>query len=266
MIAYDKIDERLQALGKNREWLALITPYSSDYIRTVLAPKSTRRTDRVMSILSDAIEKEERVQNGDTKPLPPGYSAIFLNDEELDLADKASRIAQSPSLAAFCHDVIQAEARRLLSESSLPTNVVHRIETAKDSSKHWLDLLGGVAAGSPIQSDASQEPIPVAKSYPEGCYALRVFGDSMKPKVSDHDLIVVQRWGADKGFPKKGKIVVYSDGMGATLKEFGYRKASPDEEADPMGNVPVLRSLNKAFPDVQTMEGGRIDAVFVEVL
>lgn len=33
-----------------------------------------------------------------------------------------------------------------------------------------------------------------------------------------------------------------------------------------MGNVPVLRSINKAFPEVQTLEGGKIDAEFVEVL
>jgi hypothetical protein len=58
----------------------------------------------------------------------------------------------------------------------------------------------------------------------------------------------------------------HSDGQGATLKEFGYRKAHPGEDADTFGNVPVLRSLNKEFPDVQTLEGGRIDAVLVETV
>ena len=38
------------------------------------------------------------------------------------------------------------------------------------------------------------------------------------------------------------------------------------EDADNMGNVPVLRSLNKAFKDATTMEGGKIEAVFVETL
>jgi hypothetical protein len=33
-----------------------------------------------------------------------------------------------------------------------------------------------------------------------------------------------------------------------------------------MGKVPVLRSINPEFPDVETIEGGRIVAVFVEVL
>jgi len=32
-----------------------------------------------------------------------------------------------------------------------------------------------------------------------------------------------------------------------------------------MGNIPVLRSLNPAYPEVQTLEGGKIDAVLVEV-
>lgn len=129
----------------------------------------------------------------------------------------------------------------------------------------WLDLYGGIAAGQPIDFIA-QEPIPVAKEYPEDHYAYRVFGQSMEPKIKDGSVIVVKQWGTAKGFPKKGTIVVYSDGSGITLKEFGYRKAGPDEEADTFGNVPVLRSLNKAFPDVQTMEGGRIEAIFVESL
>lgn len=129
----------------------------------------------------------------------------------------------------------------------------------------WLDLKGGVAAGKPIDA-VSEELIPVGKDYPEDHYALRVFGASMEPKIRDGSVIVVQRWQTDRGTPKKGTIVVYSDASGSTLKEFGYRKARSGEEADDMGNVRVLRSLNKASPNVQTMEGGRIDAIFVESL
>lgn len=84
--------------------------------------------------------------------------------------------------------------------------------------------------------------------------------------LPDGSTIVVKVFHPDMGTPKKGTIVVYSDGSGSTLKEFGYRKAMAGEEADKFGNVPVLRSINKAFPDVQTMEGGRIDAVLVEVI
>ena len=104
-----------------------------------------------------------------------------------------------------------------------------------------------------------------AKAYPADHYALKVCGRSMEPKIADGATIVVQRF-QDKGFPKKGTIVVYNDGHGATLKEFGYRKAKAGEEANGFGQVPVLRSLNKEFPEVQTMEGGRVDGIFQEII
>ena len=69
-----------------------------------------------------------------------------------------------------------------------------------------------------------------------------------------------------EGNDRGGTIVVWSDGTGSSLKEFGYRKAKADEEADNMGNVPVLRSLNPEFPEVMILEGGKIDAVLVDVV
>lgn len=62
MIPFEEIDIRLEKLGKDRAWLARETPYSSDYLRTVLAKNSTRRTERVQSVISDAIEREESLQ------------------------------------------------------------------------------------------------------------------------------------------------------------------------------------------------------------
>lgn len=141
----------------------------------------------------------------------------------------------------------------------------HVREIAPRVKRHWVDLLGGVAAGSPVSSDVDTAPIEVAKEYPDDHYALRVFGQSMAPKVTDGDTIIVRRW-QDQGFPKKGTLVVYNDAHGAALKEFAYRKAKPGEEGDTFNNIPVLKSLNPAFREVQTMEGGRIDAVFVELV
>ena len=129
----------------------------------------------------------------------------------------------------------------------------------------WIDLRGGVAAGAPISSHLVSEPVAVKRTWPDDHYALRVFGQSMEPRIADGSLIIVKRWPSEKGIPKKGTIVVYSDGTGSSLKEFGYRKAKAGEDADAMGNTPVLRSLNKSYPEVQTLEGGKIDAILVEV-
>ncbi|WP_052573899.1 S24 family peptidase [Haloferula sp. BvORR071] len=136
--------------------------------------------------------------------------------------------------------------------------------TAADSA-HWLDLLGGIAAGAPIAADLTPQPIRVPRAYPDGHYALKVCGRSMEPKIPDGATIIVAPF-QGKGFPKKGSLVIYNDGHGATLKELAYRKAKPGEEGNSFDQVPILKSLNPAFKDVQTMEGGRIDGVMVEVV
>lgn len=152
------------------------------------------------------------------------------------------------------------------SSAMLPFPATREAEEPEPRSKvHWIDLRGGVAAGSQISAHVIEEPIRSGKAYPDDHYALRVFGQSMEPRIPDGSTIIVQAWPSDRK-PKKGAIVVYSDGSGSTLKVFGYRKAKAGEESDDMGNVPVLRSLNPAFPDAQTMDGGKVDAVFVEVL
>lgn len=207
-----------------------------------------------MKVMLDAIEREEAAQSGTAaiqSRTPPGYSEIFLTNEEYDLADKASRLVNSPTMAAFCRDAIQAEAQRIIERSAIASHP-----------SHWIDLCGGIAAGSPISSDAPHEPIPVANAYPADCYALRVFGHSMEPKIADGSTIVVQRLAAGT-HPKQGKFVVYSDAYGLSLKKLAYRKAKAGEEANSLGKVAILESTNPDFPEVQTMDGGRIEAVFV---
>lgn len=135
---------------------------------------------------------------------------------------------------------------------------------------HWLDLHGGIAAGAPISTDLAPQPIQVPRAYPDGHYALKVFGRSMEPKIPDGATIIVAPF-QGKGLPRKGSIVIYNDGHGATLKELAYRKPKPGEDLDnestnTFNQIPILKSLNPAFKDVQTMEGGRIDGVLVEVV
>ena len=135
---------------------------------------------------------------------------------------------------------------------------------------HWLDLHGGIAAGAPISTDLTPQPIQVPRAYPDGHYALKVFGRSMEPRIPDGATIIVAPF-QGKGLPRKGTLVIYNDGHGATLKELAYRKAKPGEEndnesANNFNQIPILKSLNPAFKDVRTMEGGRIDGVLVEVV
>ena len=185
---------------------------------------------------------------------------IKTTPEENEAWSKAA-LAKGQILADWAITAIQSvyqaeqeETQRIIARSSIPPLASHP--------SHWIDLCGGIAAGSPISSDAPHEPIPVANAYPTDCYALRVFGHSMEPKIADGSTIVVQRLTAGT-HPKQGKFVVYSDAYGLSLKKLAYRKAKAGEEANSLGKVAILESTNPDFPEVQTMDGGRIEAVFV---
>jgi hypothetical protein len=139
------------------------------------------------------------------------------------------------------------------------------VEPFPETPAHWVRLVGCVAAGSQISMDAQDESLRVDRPWPEDHYALRVFGKSMAPKIKDRDLILVRRL-AEGEFPKKGQIVVYSDAHGLSLKVLAYRPARDDEQGNAFGKVPMLKSLNPAYPEVETMDGGRIEAVYVETI
>jgi hypothetical protein len=116
VIPFEEIDQRLDALKLGRKWLAEVTGRSPGSIRAALAPNAVpkQRTYLLQKALSDAIQAEESRRSS----IPPGYNEIFITDEEINLADQASRAAGSPSLAAFCHDAILEKARELLAEQS----------------------------------------------------------------------------------------------------------------------------------------------------
>jgi len=250
MIAFEEIDSRLESLGKDRAWLAAETGYSVAYIRDVLAPNSTRRTERIQLILSDPIEKEE-AQNKKTAVLPPGYSAIFLTDKELDLADQASRLIKSKSLAEFCHDVIQAEARRILfglGEGPSPPKASEPEE--KNVILFSLPFLGAVAAGEPVEAPRN-ETIPVPKKYEPGHFVVEINGRSGEPQFHDGERWIVD--GRNCFTPKSGKACIVSDESGSYLKKWNRKRG-------------VFESINPDFPDVIPGEEAKLQGYPVEKL
>ena len=115
MTSWEKLDQRLAALGKDRAWLADKTPYSLESIRNAMAPASTRRSDRMLSILSRAIEDEELAQSAAApREVRPGVFEIFQSEEQLHTADIASRIVGAASISDFCRDVIITESERII--------------------------------------------------------------------------------------------------------------------------------------------------------
>jgi SOS-response transcriptional repressor LexA len=253
----DQIKIWLKHPDRNRAWLADACRVAKITVDRWLSssidvpPKQLIRIAQLMA----APEEKPPV----SKPVE-SVLVIKTTPEENEAWSKAA-LAKGQILADWAITAIQSvyqaeqeETQHIIARSSIPPLASHP--------SHWIDLCGGIAAGSPISSDAPHEPIPVANAYPIDCYALRVFGHSMEPKIADGSTIVVQRLTAGN-HPKQGKFVVYSDAYGLSLKKLAYRKAKAGEEANSLGKVAILESTNPDFPEVQTMDGGRIEAVFV---
>lgn len=111
---WNEIDSHLASLGKDRLWLSTESGYSEASVREALAPNSKKRSTRMLAILSRVIEEAEGAQHPLVSDPVPGIFDLFLTPEALDKADRASRIVGAESLAAFCRDVIDAEADRIL--------------------------------------------------------------------------------------------------------------------------------------------------------
>jgi SOS-response transcriptional repressor LexA len=274
----DKIKAWLKNTQRSRGWLA--AQFGDTKKKTVDNWLSSNQ-DIPIGILTSIgrmMEDDRRAEDTRSREVQGGDAQIFSIQVDLDTfrtynrAAVAQRLTLEEWVIRTCDEEVTRLAKPRPSEKIVPmiaeappVNYGVRSSSGGKGRGFWIDLVGGVAAGAPISSHVVEEPVAVAKEYPEGCYALKVFGDSMARKIPDGSIVVVEPWDRART-PKKGTIVVYSDASGSTLKEFGYRKAKAGEEHDAMGNVPALRSLNPLYKEVQTMEGGRIDAGLVDVV
>jgi uncharacterized protein (DUF1778 family) len=82
VIPFDEINNRLEALGLDRKWLAQASGKKPDTIRGALAPGAPdfKRSASLQKALSDAIEKEEASHF--TKPVLPDRITIECQPEE----------------------------------------------------------------------------------------------------------------------------------------------------------------------------------------
>jgi transcriptional regulator with XRE-family HTH domain len=195
---------------------------------------------------------------------------IQLTGLEERLLNELVRMTHSKSREEYLEQALlkairESEQAPISRVDIMGPNVIAEVKGSVVPFPHTIIRRGSVAAGGKSSADVEEEDMPSSKNYPSTHYALRVLGQSMEPTIPDGSLIVVKAF-KDQGFPKKGSIVVYNDGYGATLKLFDYRKAEEGDEHQRLGKIPVLKSINPDFPDVETLEGGRIDAVFVEIL
>jgi hypothetical protein len=125
MIPFDQIDSVLKSIEKDRAWLAAASGRKPDSIRLALAPNANpkQRSPLLQKALTDAIEREQaarakaeahRHQFQPAPDIPTGHTAIYLTGQTYLDAERASRIAGTPTTAEFCIDVIRTQARLLI--------------------------------------------------------------------------------------------------------------------------------------------------------
>ncbi len=87
----------------------------------------------------------------------------------------------------------------------------------------WINVLGDVAAGTPIEAIediVDQEEIPLDMAAQGEHFGLRIRGDSMEPKISDGDVVIVRR----QTDVEDGNVaVVLVNGDSATVKRIRKR-------------------------------------------
>lgn len=134
MIPFEQMDAHLEALEKNRAWLAEITQRSPDSIRAALAPNAAKksRSNLLQKALSEALERESEFQSFIEHPPLPGFQSVFVDDEQLDRADRASRSINSPSLAEFCRQAIIFRANEILAGNTDPVKVEPHLSMVAD--------------------------------------------------------------------------------------------------------------------------------------
>ncbi|HXG65619.1 MAG TPA: transcriptional repressor LexA [Blastocatellia bacterium] len=125
---------------------------------------------------------------------------------------------------ATIHQLLAAlEREGLIRKIPNASRGIELVKQEAEGSEYDIPLLGGVAAGRPIEAVLSQETIAVPPSLlgRGRTFALRVRGDSMiEEHICNNDLVIVEsRETAENG----QTVVALVDGSEATVKRF-YRE------------------------------------------
>ena len=201
----------------------------------------------------------------DGKPIPSAkmevIERLMTGDEEIivPLPDDFEEYVQAQakklktSIDQFVIDLLAKAAVKAKGKEQT-TYQIPVMGTINAEPVYTIPIVGNIAAGSPMEGDSEPSTQTVPKKYPKNSYALRVTGSSMAPEIPNDSLVIVKPW-KSTDLPKLGSIVVYDDERGVTLKRLMLR----DGEY-------ILESINRNFPDVTPMDGGRISAVYVDVI
>ncbi|MEO0797195.1 MAG: XRE family transcriptional regulator [Verrucomicrobiota bacterium] len=136
-------------------------------------------------------------------------------------------------------------------------------ETNEPLEHEWHTLpCYGVAAGSPISGDEFEAEFK--EPYDDNHFALKVFGDSMEPRIANGEVLVMRKPQSLRNpHVKKGETYCFLLNGQRTLKQYNTRPATPYEIEEgksyesPRGGPPrvkILESLNPSYPEIVLTE------------
>lgn len=250
----EDVKKWLKAIGKDRFWLAEQCGATK---RTVDDWLSTGR-----EIPAKAILAIQRLMNGEADSSP--RIVLDFTDDEWFIICEAMK-AHKETFLEFINTALQNAAKEKEAAeypSSYPEAVekIHPEADNSPQSTYGVSVVGNIAAGSLQPGDTIPYSIQTSRPLGKNEYVLRVEGKSMEPVIMDGALVIMRKHTVPP-VPKAGTIVEYYDERGVTLKKLARKKNPETGKMDY-----VLHPLNPAFGDIEPMDGGRVSAVFVDVL
>lgn len=259
----EDIKKWIKASGKSREWVAEQCGVGK---RTLDNWLSSARP-----VPSKVILIIQRLMAEKVSPILPEVELDFT-DEEWEVISAAMTSTQQTfmefinsafrnALKEFADIALQnaAKEKEAARKQFVPVETFPSIVSTSNE-RYNLSVIGNIAAGGLQAGDTIPYHITANRPLGKDEYVLRVEGKSMEPIIPDGALVIMRKHTIPP-VPKVGTIVEYYDERGVTLKKLAKKKNPATGKMDY-----VLHPLNPAFGDIEPMDGGKISAVFVEIL
>ncbi|MEO0797322.1 MAG: S24 family peptidase, partial [Verrucomicrobiota bacterium] len=211
---------------------------------------------------------EEQVVRAGRSPSEIGISIHGDNPEAREMEEDFRLIrdwlpgdTDVKGIIGFLADTARAERDAALKPQEEPMDS-KVIPLNQPEGWHYLPCYG-VAAGSPISGD--EFGAEFKSDYSANHFAVKVFGDSMAPKIDDGEIVLIRKpESLNNPNVKKGEIYCFLVKGERTLKRYNTRLATQSEideglsYTSPRGGAPrikVLESINPAYPEILLSEG-----------
>lgn len=229
----DRIKKAMNMREMRQSDLAEITHISKGALSSYISGRYTPKQTNIYRI-AKALNVSEAWLMGEDVPIERRSIYINTTPTEHPFNTALSKIQSGEDLTEEEQSVVRQELPKAIKR--LPEVMEDFIKTLKGVK---INVLGKVAAGTPIEAIEDiigTEEIPEDMAVTGTFFGLRIHGDSMEPKISDGDIVIVrQQDDAESG----DTVIVSINGTDATCKRLrkyrdGIELISTNPSYEPM--------------------------------